>query len=447
MLKYKALILLRVASLAALVPVLAYPAFANAQPASTSAKDADNVIYVMKRGENLFTLAERYFNSASSRSVVQRLNGITDPRRIAVGTRLRIPMAVLRAEPLSARIISMRGVVRIWQGATPINATADAQLPQGSVIETGGDGFISLALPNGSRTSLPTLSRLSIIHLRRFLLTQSIDYDFLVEAGKASTTASPLGTSNGLFRIRTPRSVAAVRGTEFRVGATDGAAVVEVLEGTVAAGLTEQTSLPVATGFGAVITGAQIISEALLVAPSLLAPGKVQVDPLVRLNLATATGASGYRLQIATDASFNDVIAEARGESPNFEMANIPNGGLFVRASAIAASGLEGMTQTYSMRRALTSLGGSADVDADRLTFKWGGAGEGRRIYRFQLMRDSAKGVPIVDEPGLEGNGLAIRALDPGTYFWRVGVRQFTADEATENWLPFEKIIISAPES
>lgn len=104
------------------------------------------------------------------------------------------------------------------------------------------------------------------------------------------------------------------------------------------------------------------------------------------------------------------------------------------------------MSQTYSMRRALTSLGGSADLDADRLTFKWSGSGEGFRLYRFQLMADNATSAPIVDEPGLTETGLSLRALDPGTYFWRVGVRQFADQEITENWLPFEKIIIPAPE-
>ena len=51
-----------------------------------------------------------------------------------------------------------------------------------------------------------------------------------------------------------------------------------------------------------------------------------------------------------------------------------------------------------------------------------------------------------MDEPGLTENGLSLRALDPGTYFWRVGVRQIADEDVTENWLPFEKIIITAPE-
>lgn len=434
------------AGLAAIAPVLAPAVWAKTPTAIAAPSSEDSVIYEIKRGENLFTLAERYLEPASAYRTVQKLNRIADPRRIAVGTRLRIPLTILRAEGLSARILAMRGTVRILQNGQPVDAKTGSDLLQGTVIETGDDGFISLSLPNGSRTSLPTLSRLSIVHLRRFLLTRSIDYDFQVEAGKADIKAAPLGPGNGFFRIRTPRSVAAVRGTEFRVGVKDAASLTEVLEGTVAAGVSEQTAQPFETGFGAVVADGRVTKEALLAAPSLIAPGKVQVDPLVRLAFEPVSGALAYHLQIAADAGFGNVIAETQTQAPNFELADIPNGGLFVRASAIATSGLEGMTQTYSMRRALTGLGGSANVDPDRLTFKWGGPGEGRRLYRFQLVRNQSNGVPIVDEPGLEGDGISLRGLDPGTYLWRVGVRQFADGEVTENWLPFEKIIITAPE-
>ncbi len=457
MLKREGLALKITIPFACLALALAMPGMAAARPVANPAPAAgspampDSVIYEIRRGENLYTLAERYLDRIASYRTVQRLNRIADPRVVPVGTRLRIPLAILRAEPLRARILAMRGTVRIREGGRVIDAQAGTELPQGTVIETGKDGFISLGLPNGSRTSLPTLSRLSIVHLRRFVLTRSIDYDFTVEAGKADTHAAPLGSGNGLFRIRTERAVAAVRGTQFRVGVADAASLTEVLEGTVAAGASGQPPEAVSGGFGAVIAGGRVTREALLTAPALLAPGRVQVDPLVRLSFEPVAGSASYHLLVATDASMTDVIAEARSPAPDFTLSDIPNGRLFVRGSAIAASGLEGMAQTYAMRRVLTGLAASASADADRVTFKWSGSGEGRRLYRFQLLRNAPQGnAPqgdaVVDEPGLEDEGIALRALEPGTYYWRVGVRQFADGEQTENWLPFEKIIIAAPE-
>lgn len=453
MLKREGLALKITIPFACLGLAMAMPGLAVAQSVSAPVPAAaaspvmpDSVVYEIRQGENLYTLAARYLDRIASYRTVQRLNRIADPRVVPVGTRLRIPVAILRAEPLRARILAMRGTVRIREAGRVIDARPGAELPQGTVIETGKDGFISLGLPNGSRTSLPTLSRLSIVHLRRFVLTGSIDYDFTVEAGKADTHAAPLGSGNGLFRIRTERAVAAVRGTQFRVGVAEAASLTEVLEGTVAAGASGHLPEAVSGGFGAVIAAGRVTREALLTAPALLAPGRVQVDPLVRLSFDPVAGSASYHLLIATDASLTDVIAEARSPTPDFELPDIPNGALFVRGSAIAPSGLEGMAQTYAMRRVLTGLAASALADADRVTFKWSGSGEGRRLYRFQLVRDAPQGDAVVDEPGLEDEGIALRALEPGTYYWRVGVRQFAAGEQTENWLPFEKIIIAAPE-
>lgn len=410
------------------------------------AAEGEAVIYEMKRGDNLYALAVCYLTSRGAISEVQQINRIASVYRVPVATRLRIPLALLRAEPLKARILAVHGAVSAAQGGRPVAVANGGELTSGTVIETGSDGLITLELPNGSRTSLPTRTRLRIVHLRRFLLTNSIDYDFTVEAGKAETMATPLGTGGGLFRIRTPRAVAAVRGTRFRVGLAGDAALAEVLEGTVAAGAAGAVGEPIGKGYGAVVTEAGLTKEALMPAPVLTAPGKVQVDPQVRLTYDRALAATGYHLQVARDASFTEVIADRQSAAPVFELADIPDGSLFVRTSAIATSGLEGEVQTYAMRRKLTGLAASAAADADRLTFKWGGSGAGRRLYRFQLVRGSAGNTPVIDEPGLEGEGIALGALGPGTYLWRVGVQQFGEDGVTENWLPFEKIIIAAPE-
>lgn len=417
---------------------------AHAKPA---APVPETIIYEMKRGDNLYTLAGRYFTSRDSITAVQRLNRIANVYRVPVAARLRIPLSILRAEPLKARVLALRGTVSAVLGGQALTLASGTEIAPGTVIETGADGLVTLGLPNGSRTSLPTRTRLRITQLRRFLLTNSIDYDFTVETGKAETTATPLGSGGGLFRIRTPRAVAAVRGTQFRVGLSGDSALAEVLEGTVAAGAAGAASEPISKGYGAVVTDTGLTKEALLPAPVLTAPGKVQVDPLVRLAYDTAPLARGYHLQIAKDASFTEVIADRVGAGPAFELADIPDGSLFVRASAIAPSGLEGEVQTYAMRRRLTGLSAAAAADADRMTFKWGGSGSGRRLYHFQLARDAKGSPPLIDEPGLASEGITLSGLGAGTYFWRVGVQQFGDDGVTENWLPFEKIIIAAPDS
>ncbi len=423
-------------------------AFAVQDRATAAAPETGDVVtYTVKPGESLYALAGRYFLHLSDYRVVQRANRIANPLRIPVGTVLRVPVAVLRATPLVAKVAAFHGAVRLTAESRDVVPVVGAELSAGAVIETGGDGFVTLALPNGSRTSIPTRSKLRIVNLRRFILTGDIDYDLAVDAGKVETKAAPLGPGNGSFRVRTPRVVTAVRGTQFRVGLEDDASLAEVLEGTVGAGTGNAAAQPIRMGFGAVVSkSGALSSEALLPPPALAEPGRVQVDPLVRLGLIGVATAKSYHVQVAKDAGFSEIVAEARTDAPAFELADIPNGALFVRISAIAPSGLEGMAQTYAMKRVLTGLSASASADADGMRFKWGGAGEGRRTYHFQLLREDRRDVPVVDEPGLAGEEVTLRDLGPGTYLWRVGVRQVATDEVTENWLPFEKLIVAAPE-
>lgn len=420
------------------------PASAVGVPQATG----EVVVYDMRRGENLFTLAQRYLNRPADYAAVQKTNRITNPHRIPVGTRLRIPLSLLKSEPLQARLVAVRGDVHLTSNGRDIAPAVGTEIQQGTALETGRDGFVTLSLPNGSRTSLPTLTRMRIERLRRIILTGSIDYDFVVDAGKVETKVSPLGKDpNNRFRVRTPRAIAAVRGTQFRVGLEGDAALAEVLEGTVAAGSDKGTSTSLTPGLGAIITpDGGVATEPLLAAPDLLRPGKVQVDPLVKLALAPQSQARGYHIQIAEDAGFAKVLAEASGEGADFSFANIPNGSLFVRVSAIARSGLEGMAQTFSMRRVLAGLTAAATSDADTMRFAWGGEGEGRRIYHFQLGLIEEGRPLLIDEAGLLQEGIALRDLGPGVYRWRVGVRQVTNEGIVENWLPFEKITVAAPE-
>ncbi len=444
----------------ALWPLLVAAMFCSAMPveAKTARLPRDPLIapqdlieYSMRQGDNLFTLARRALQRPDQYRAVQRINRIADPHRIPTGTVLKIPMNLLRADPLSARVIAVRGTVNLRQSESVAPLRIGAELLPGAAIETGNDGFVTIELPNGSRTSMPTRTRLKIVRLHRIALTGSLDYDLAVDGGKVETTASPLGTDpNNRFRIRTPRALAAVRGTVFRVGFEDGEAVslTEVLEGAVAASSTTSgTEASLTPGLGAVIAASgNVRTETLLAPPDLRDPGRVQVDPQVRLNLAPLTGAAAYRLQIAEDAGFTRILADRSGNAAEFVVDDIPNGSLFVRVSAVAASGLEGLPQTYAMRRILAGVTASAQGDADTMRFAWGGSGEGRRTYSFQLGPADGKGPWVVDEAGLETSGIRLRRLGPGVYRWRVGVRQESGGEVVENWLPFEKLTVAVPE-
>ncbi|MBT2188997.1 FecR domain-containing protein [Sphingobium nicotianae] len=437
------------ATLLAAIAALLFAPEALAQKAPSVLKPKpDMFAYTMQKGDNLYTLAGRYFLHLSDYRAVQGLNRIANPRRIPVGKVIGIPVRLLRVELLSARLVAARGDVRAWNGARILPVSTGMALPIGTAVETGANGFLTIELPNGSRTTLPTRSRIVIRQLRRFLLGGAIDYDLEVGAGKAETEATPLGPGKGDLRVRTPRAVSAVRGTRFRVGYDGEQTSAEVLEGVVGVGAGNDPSEAVEAGFGArIASNGQIREEALLPPVDLVDPGKVQIDDEVDLQLNAVAEASAYHVQIGKDAGFVDVVADLLVVQPDARFANIANGNWFVRATAISQSGLEGLYQTYSMKRRLTGLSASAEGSSDTLRFRWNGAGEGWRVYRFQMMRADPATLPIVDEGGLGNEGLELHHFEPGIYYWRVGVRQFAMEgsqvEMTEKWLPFEKLIVA----
>ncbi len=420
----------------------------HAASAPVVAVAQDQIEYTVRAGDNLYQIASRYLVRQADYREVQRINRVADPLRLPVGSRLRVPLRLLRTEPLQARILAARGTVTLESGGAPIRPTAGLAVMPGAVLETGADGFIGLALSNGSQVSLPTRTRVRLVAMRRILLTGSVDFDVAVERGKIETQATPLQADGSRFRLRTPRAVSAIRGTVLRVAYDDaGASATEVVEGKVAVqGDPSAAETMLAQGFGAQVSpGGAVKVEALLPAPELVDAGKVLVDPVVALQARQEAGAKGYHVQVAADSSFADLVTEASADGDTVTLPALADGRWFVRLTALSATGIEGLPQVYSLRRSLTGLSASAAQDGDRITIKWlgQGASDARRLYRFQLVRGDAKAAPMIDEPGLQDAQVGVAGLADGVYFWRVGVKQYADGEVTENWTPFQKFTVT----
>ncbi|QKR99768.1 hypothetical protein F9288_09060 [Sphingomonas sp. CL5.1] len=420
---------------------------AAAEPITANAA-GDSLVYQLKPGQNLYGLAARYLMRREDFRVVQRVNRIADALRIPTGTTLRIPVRLLRSEPLVAHVLAARGSTRMISGGTSVAARAGAEIQPGTTIETGTDGFVSIGLSNASQLSIPTRSRIRLDAMRRIILTNAVRFEITVDSGKLETQATPLAPNGSDFRLHTPRALTAIRGTVLRVGYDDatGGSVTEVLDGTVAvaAGPADNPAM-VHKGFGASISpSGAVATEALLPAPDLDDPGAPLIDPVATFRVKPVAGARSYHVQVASDAGFNDLVAEASGDDPAIHVPGLADGRWFARISAIATSGLEGASQVYSVRRALTGVNASAGRDQDRLLFKWAPSGQGRHVYRFQLVEGTTTSPPVIDEPGLTGTELSFTGLPDGVYFWRVQVRQYVDGDRTETWSPFQKLTVAS---
>lgn len=409
----------------------------------------DIVSYVIRRGDTLYGLSRSFLVPERRWEALLRLAAIRDPKRLPVGRTLRIPRAWLRFKVEPAHLAGYRGTVSLSMSGRAIMPSVGVAIGEGAEIATAGNSFATLVLADRSQVVIPSQSRVRVRGLRRILLTGAIDYRIDVEHGRLETKVAPLEQPSGRYRIQTPISMTAVRGTEFRVSFEDERriAATEVLAGTVTfSSLESGKSLTLERSFGAALDregGYRV--EKLPAAPDVEEPPALQTKDVVEFHVRKLEGAIRYRAVIASDAGFIDNIAEQFSDDGAFALANVPNGNLFVRVSAIAASGLEGMAQSYSFRRRLASIHGSVEPEDDGYRFRWSGAGAGVRRYRFQLRRDTPQGALVVDEVALERDALTLRRLKAGVYYWRVGLAQLEDGEITESWTEPAKLTITDP--
>lgn len=415
---------------------------ANAAPSPGS--DADVVHYVVKPRDTLWQLNRSFIVAPRTWQALLPLSGARSPRRLPIGRTLAIPRAWLRSIPDQAHLASYRGDVAIDVAGRTTKLTGGMAIDEGAHIVTGANSFVTLILADESRVTLPSQSGVTIGALHRLLLTGAIEYRIDLDKGRLQTHVEPLKDPSGRYRIGTPISMTAVRGTEFRVSYDPArGAATEVLAGTVALSAKGDAQPVLVThGFGGATDSAgHVHTQALLPAPELADPGRPQRDDTVRFHLASVAGAAGYRVVLATDAGFVDNYAERIAPDGDFALNDVPDGNQFIRISAIAADGLEGLSQSYSFARQLASIHpGAVSPDADGYRFRWFGNGYGERHYRFQLRRGSQQGTAVVEEVGLEHEELLVRHLPPGVYYWRVAVYQ----SGVETWTDFEKLTIGA---
>lgn len=409
-------------------------------------KAADNddapVRYVVRKGDTLIDLGNRYLARAESYKIVQRQNQIADPFALPVGKVLTIPRSLLKFKPASARLIAVRGQVLAGRS----QASVGQILGEGTALRTAGSSFATLMLDDGSRVSLPSNTEIRIRRLRSYVLGGSLDYDFDVAKGGMQSAVIKHKSVDDRYQVRTPKAVSAVRGTDFqsRYDAAADKDFAEVVEGAlaVAAGSSQPAALPAGNGL-ALVPGGKIIRETLLAAPSLVEPGRVQADPVVKFVANRAAGDNAYRVALAADAGFIDQIADVAVDQPEITFENLPNGNYFVRARAVSAAGIEGLPVTYAFKRRLNGVNATAGQSDDGYVFKWIGDGEGTRRFHFQLFRVSIKTLPIVDEAALDSDRILLSDLPPGEYHWRVGAVQYLDGEMATNWAPFEKLTVA----
>ena len=421
-----------------------------AAPQPIAASAPAEARYRVKKGDTLFDLAQDYFIRPSDYRIVQRLNKVSDPRLLPVDKTLHIPRRLLRTVAVQGQIVAFRGDVSIISGGQRQPAAIGSQVPEGAVVATGAKAFVTFALPDGSRVSLPSNSRVGIGRLRQTLLTREVERAFRLQGGRSEWDVTKAKSRGDSFNVSTPVATAAVRGTQFRVTYDDatGQSTLGVVEGAVAVKSAAIRDDLVQAGRGiAMAPGGSGGQSPLAEAPALERPNAVQKDERIDFRAATVPDASGYIFELSTDAGFVDRVAELLAPEPVASFDGLPNGTYFVRTSINAQDGIQGLANTYSFERRLNRIAletpEESGLDGRKAyRFRWRGEGEGEVQYRFTLARDDAGMNRVIDQPGLKAPDIAVTDLAPGIYYWQIWSIRFEDGKFVDTVTPPQKLQI-----
>jgi len=393
---------------------------------------AENWIYTVRPGDNLWNLSERHLTSMKYWRPLQQLNNIIDPLHIPPGTRLKFPLAWLKHQPASAEVTQLQGsaqLIRAADGKTqPL--TVKTRLYSGDRIQTGPDANLSIRFADGSELLVLSDSEVVMDSLSAYGSTGMVDTRIRLPGGRVDTRVKPSKGPGSRYQIITPAAVAAVRGTGFRVSSDPEKPVArsEVMQGEVGvSGAGVDQVVP--AGFGIVAEAGQPLQppRKLLPAPDLSAvPAVLERLPL-RFAWPGVAGAVHYRFQIAPDTRFDRLLADAVTVAAEASWPDLPDGEYQLRVRAIDQDRLEGLNAVHAFSvdarppppRLIGLIDGVLTRQA-RPEFSWSQPA-GTTAYHFQLARDAAFRDLLAERGDLrEARFQPEQALPPGRYYWRV---------------------------
>ena len=408
-----------------------------------------SLAYAVLPADSVIKISRDMLVNPKAWTEVAQFNRLKNPNVITRGQQLNIPLRLLKFMPAASKVVSTAGDVSIGGVAT----AAGASLAEGTQLKTGANSSAVIELGDGSRIKLLPNSLAELVTNRNFAMRDSsasattnwFSGLMRLSEGALEALASSSTKRATPLRIETPTSVIGVRGTEFRVAFTQAAgaaARTEVLQGKVRAdsggtgGQVSSADLP--TGTGAVMkpTDTKIHVVPLLPAPDLSNLTALVLKPQGSWAMPQLAGANAYRVQVASDERFDQIVRDFNVTTGPADLSSLPNGNWFARVRGIDAAGLEGFDTvklivvkngqwrvTYSSlsladgKTTLNWTGQQADgqavhADINAIT----GLGVSASSYSATLARDAAL---TQDAVTLQGSaaGLVLGPLKPGRYY------------------------------
>ena len=286
---------------------------------------------------------------------LDKINGVTFPRKLPPAYVLNIPIDWLKAQPVPVTVSMVTGQVFY----TPNRKTEKIPLPLNSQLAVNTmvitvDGEALLTFGDGSTLFIKPHSKVSLDRISSMNHHSMVDTHIRLYQGKVNTYVPP---NKGVrFKVDTPSAVATVRGTEFRLNLSsssdsneDNASISrgDILRGEVLRGLVDfsaQGSMePVKSGYGILAEKGKPLKKPikLLEKPLLIKPKAISLTLPVEAQWKALSGAAQYRLQLFHQETQERVLNETVSVH-SYSITQLPIGCYQLRLNAIDNQNFEG---------------------------------------------------------------------------------------------------------
>jgi len=301
--------------------------------------------YTFRPGDSIWKIAEKYTTSVNNWIEIQELNKIRQgpDRRILPGTRIVIPVSMLKLQPTPAIVIAVSGA------ASLVRANGEKQTLETGTKLYSGDQVLtadeqSLRIQFADKSELQVLPNSIVVldKLSHHKHTGMVDTRIRLNSGSVNTWVEKL-KPDSRYEIKTPAAVTAVRGTAYRLSSTPQISRTMVTEGNVgvAAGDAEKI---VMDGYGIVAEKGKPLPEPVkLLPPPEISDNLSKDRSELKVSWIKLEGAKDYRYQLASDEKFNLVIVDSSTEDNTIEINDLEPGRYYLLVRGVDQYQLEGL--------------------------------------------------------------------------------------------------------
>jgi len=411
--------------------------FSRADNVSGVSKPVENPesvwAYTVNQKDSFERIYQKYLSKRANIEALSKYNHHALKKCLQPGQVINIPVEMLKKIQTNAQVLLVYGDVNAI--SAPSGDTRKLKkgdlLTQGDSLTTGKNSLAKLLFADGSNIDIQPNSNLIIHESYKYAGKETFVTNLKLLKGRTEVSANPDQVLGNTLQIQTPSAVAAVRGTQFRVGAEDNIALQETLEGKVAFSAIGQEVL-LAKGYGSVAEKdkAPLPPIQLPCAPNVSALPKLLETNPAEFTLTPQQDVVAWVGQLALDVDFTQILNEQTTSSGKLLFADLADGQYYLKLRAQDQHGLQSLDATHSFNvkfrppepvlELFEPLDG-AEIPLAPTDLSWTPM-PAANSYIIQIARD-IDFADIVFERHASNSKLTInQSFGAGEYYWRAAV-------------------------